>query len=97
MAPFAGCTPESLAKEVFANRAAWSPVASAPGLVSRPLLVVTSDDGFAASNDAVTGAIRKAGGTQVMTLHLATDHFYSDHRLALQAAVLNFLAALQPK
>ena len=97
MAPLAGCTPESLAKEVFAHRAEWAPVAVAPGLTGRPLLVVTSDDGLAASNDGVTDAIRKAGGKQVTAIHIATDHSYSDSRIALATAVLGFLDGLPKK
>jgi pimeloyl-ACP methyl ester carboxylesterase len=95
MAPLAGTTPEILAKEVLANRADWTPVPLAPMLASRPLLVLTSDDGLAPSNDAVTAAIKQAGGKQVQTLHLATDHSYSDQRIALQQSVLTFLAPLK--
>lgn len=96
MAPLAGTSPEALAQEVLDNRTAWTPVALAPLLATRPLLVLTSDDGLAPSNDAVTAAIRQAGGTQVQTLHLTTDHSYSDQRIALQQAVLTFLAPLKP-
>jgi 5-enolpyruvylshikimate-3-phosphate synthase len=59
--------------------------------------VITSDDGLASSNDAFTAAIHKAGGKQITTLHLPTDHSYSDHRIALQTAVLAFLATLPPR
>jgi len=95
MAPLAGTTPETLAKEVLANRADWTPVPLAPMLASRPLLVLTSDDGLAPSNDAVTAAIKQAGGKQVQSIHLTTDHSYSDQRIALQQAVLTFLAPLK--
>jgi len=94
MAPLAGCTPESLAKEIFANRADWTPAPLAPMLATRPILVLTSDDGLAPSNDTVTEAIRKAGGKQITTLHLATDHSYSDKRIALQQSILTFLSTL---
>ena len=97
MAPLAGCTPESLAKEVIANADAWNIPSLAPALAARPMLVITSDDGFTPSNDAFVAALHKAGATRVTTLHLATDHSYSDKRIALQTAVLAFLAALPPK
>ena len=48
-------------------------------------------------SDAFVAALHKAGGTQVTTLHMATDHSYSDHRIALQTAVLAFLSTLSPK
>ena len=97
MAPLAGCTPESLAKEVIANADAWNIPSLAPALAARPMLVITSDDGFTPSNDAFVAALHKAGATRVTTLHLATDHSYSDKRIALQTAVLAFLASLPPK
>jgi pimeloyl-ACP methyl ester carboxylesterase len=94
MAPLAGCTPESLAKEAIANADAWNIPHLAPALVSRPLLVITSEDGLAPSNDAFVDALRKSGGKQVTTLHLATDHAYSDKRIALATSILNWLATL---
>jgi pimeloyl-ACP methyl ester carboxylesterase len=95
MAPLAGCTSASLANEVIANADAWNIPNLAPALATRPLLVVTSDDGLAPSNDAFAGAVRQAGGKQLTALHLATDHSYSDHRIALETAVLAFLANLR--
>jgi pimeloyl-ACP methyl ester carboxylesterase len=94
MAPLGGCTPDSLAQEVIANADAWNVPNLAPALASRPVLVITSDDGLQPSNDAFVAALHKAGGKRVTTLHLATDHSYSDKRIALQTAVLSFLAAL---
>ena len=95
MAPLAGCTPESLAKEIFANAAAWNTVNLAPKLANRPVLVITSDDGLAPSNDAFVAALRKAGATDLTTVHLTTDHSYSDQRIALESAVLEALESLQ--
>jgi pimeloyl-ACP methyl ester carboxylesterase len=95
MAPLAGCTPETLAKEVIANAAAWNIPALAPKLASRPVLVITSDDGLAPSNDAFVAALHKAGATDITTVHLTTDHSYSDQRIALEKAVLEALEYLQ--
>jgi pimeloyl-ACP methyl ester carboxylesterase len=97
MAPLAGCTPESLAKEVIANAAAWNIQDLAPKLASRPVLVITSDDGLAPSNDAFVAALHKAGATDISTVHLTTDHSYSDQRIALEKAVLEALDHLQHK
>jgi pimeloyl-ACP methyl ester carboxylesterase len=97
MAPLAGCTPESLAKEVVANAAAWNIPALAPKLANRSVLVVTSDDGLAPSNDAFVEALHKAGATDITTVHLTTDHSYSDQRIALQKTVLEALDYLQHK
>lgn len=97
MAPLAGCTPESLASEIVANAAAWNTINLAPKLATRPVLVVTSDDGLAPSNDAFVAALRKAGAKDIMTVHLSTDHSYSDQRIALEKAVLEALDDLQHK
>ena len=97
MAPLAGCTPESLAKEVIANAQAWNIPNLAPKLANRPALVITSDDGLAPSNDAFVEALHKAGATDITTVHLTTDHSYSDQRIALEKAVLENLEYLQQK
>jgi pimeloyl-ACP methyl ester carboxylesterase len=97
MAPLAGCTPESLAKEIIANATAWNIPNLAPKLANRPMLVITSDDGLAPSNDAFVEALHKAGATDITTVHLTTDHSYSDQRIALQKAVLETLDFMQHK
>jgi pimeloyl-ACP methyl ester carboxylesterase len=97
MAPLAGCTPESLAKEVVANAAAWNIPNLAPKLANRSVLVITSDDGLAPSNDAFVEALHKAGASDLTTVHMTTDHSYSDQRIALQKAVLEALEYLQHK
>jgi pimeloyl-ACP methyl ester carboxylesterase len=97
MAPLAGCTPESLAKEIIANAATWNTVGLAAKLAGRPVLVITSDDGLATSNDAFVAALHKAGATDITAVHLATDHSYSDQRIALEKAVLEALENLQHK
>lgn len=94
MAPLAGCTPQSLAREIIANQAQWNFVDTAPKLASRPILVVTSDDGLAPTNEAFVDALRKAGSTKVTATHMTTDHSYSDHRIALETTVVTWLAFL---
>jgi uncharacterized protein len=94
MVPLAGCTAESLAHDLLANAAAWNIPDLAPGLASRPMLIVTSDDGLTPPLDALTANLRSLKDTRVTTLHLATDHVYSDQRIALQVAVLNWLGTL---
>ncbi|MBB5057175.1 pimeloyl-ACP methyl ester carboxylesterase [Granulicella aggregans] len=94
LAPLAGCTPKSLAEEAVANSDAWNIPNLAPKLASRPVLDLTSDDGLAPSNDAFVSALKKSGSTHVFTQHFATDHSYSDQRIAMQIAILNWLAAL---
>jgi pimeloyl-ACP methyl ester carboxylesterase len=94
MAPLAGCTPEGLARETLAHATDWSFLGKIEALKSRPALVITSDDGLTKANDAFAAALRKAGDARVTTLHLPTDHAYSDQRTALSVAVLKWLATL---
>jgi uncharacterized protein len=97
MAPLAGTTADALANEALENAAAWDFVSLAPQLASRPLLVITSDDGLREPNDALVEAVRKAGSQEVKAVHFATDHSYSDQRIALQEAVVEELAGIGGK
>jgi pimeloyl-ACP methyl ester carboxylesterase len=91
LAPLAGCTAESLAREILANRSKWEFVDYAGRLAPRPVLITTSDDGLAPSEEALAEALRKAGDANVKLVHMATDHGYSDHRIALETAVIEWL------
>ena len=94
MAPLSGCTPEGLAKELWANRAQWDLAAFATGLGTRPVLLITSDDGLAPPAQALAEALERGGNKHVTEKHFATDHSYSDKRIGLQETVLAWLATL---
>ena len=96
MHALAGTSPEALADEAIAHADDWDFTRWASALSRRPLLLVTSDDGLAGGSNALAKAARAAGGTGVSEVHIATDHSYSDHRIALEAAVLNWLEGLRP-
>ncbi len=96
MAPLAGCTPKSLAKEAIANADTWNVPHLAPALADWPLLVTTSDAGLAASNNAFVAAL-PSSAAKVTGLHLATDHSHSGKRVALATAILNWLDTLSPR
>lgn len=67
---------------------------TASGLAKLPLLVLTSDDGLAPSADALVAAVRTQGSAHVQVKHFATDHSWSDSRLALQTTIVTWLGAL---
>jgi pimeloyl-ACP methyl ester carboxylesterase len=94
MAPLSGCTPEGLAHEIYSHRNDWNFGKLAPGIGSRPILILTSDDGLAPAADALGESLRNAGNKRVTAQHFATDHVYSGQRIALQQAVLTWLATL---
>ncbi len=93
LAPLA-CTAQGLAEEAIANADSWNIPALAPALASRPMLIITSDDGFALSNELFVSALKKSGSTRAVTVHFPTDHSYSDDRIALQTSLLNWLSTL---
>lgn len=97
MEPLAGCTGEGLAREMLANAMQWSFTGKIEALRTRPLLIVSSEDAYARGNEAFASALRRAGNTRVSTLHLPTDHAYSDQRGPLSGAVLRWLATLAPQ
>jgi pimeloyl-ACP methyl ester carboxylesterase len=86
-------TPESLADEAIRNTKAYAMVGDAPGLAKHPLLLVTSDDGLRGGSDALAKAIGDSAAP-ITQVHLATDHSYSDQRIALEAAVIRWLENL---
>ncbi len=97
MAPLAGCTPEGLAREVIDNVSRWSFASKIESLKGRPALVITSDDGLTTLAESFATGLVKAGNNRVTTIHLATDHSYSDKRIELSATVREWLQAIQPK
>lgn len=92
----AGVTAESMADELIANTAAWRFEGAAAGLANTPLLVLTSDDGLAPHSERLVAAVRARGNPGVTAMHVATDHGWSDRRIALQDAVIRWLQTLAP-
>ena len=91
MEGLSGVTAQSMADEDRANAKAFRMENAAAGLTQIPLLVLTSDDGLAPDSDALVHAIEAKGGHKITTIHVATDHGWSDHRIALESAILTWL------
>jgi pimeloyl-ACP methyl ester carboxylesterase len=89
----AGTSPDIMADELIARAADYDLVPRAHGLARQPLLVLTSDDGLKPLTDPVVAVARAAGG-QVTEVHQATDHSWSDARLALADRIYSWLQAL---
>jgi pimeloyl-ACP methyl ester carboxylesterase len=87
----AGTSPGSLAAEARANRDRWRLTDCAARLADRPLLVVTSDDGFTSAGEELAAAVHAIDSAKLSVAHFATDHSYSDCRIALQVCVLDWL------
>lgn len=87
----ANMTPELLAEDLGRQGELFSFKAAAPRLVDVPLLALTSNDGFAFFTDALVKDIRAAGGKQVTTRYVPTDHSWSDQRVLLLSTIINWL------
>ncbi|MGA7930885.1 MAG: alpha/beta hydrolase [Candidatus Sulfotelmatobacter sp.] len=94
MGPLAGVTPESLADEMQALSRKFRFENVASDLTQIPLLVLTADDGFAPDSDALVHAIRDHSAQAITAVHVSTDHNWSDHRIALESIIINWLHGL---
>ena len=95
MESLAGVTAGSMADELSRNAKKWEFTNAADGLRDVPLLVLSADDGLAAQTDALVAAIEAKGGHKVKAVHQATDHGWSDRRIYLESAVIEWLAELK--
>jgi hypothetical protein len=84
-----------MADEIIANKESFDFVNAAPRLRDTNLFVLTSDDGFASMSDALSDAIKAKGGTKLKTLHVATDHSWSDARIRLESEIIDWLGTLK--
>ena len=95
MESLAGVTAESMADELLRAPASWRFESATAGLAHLPLLVLTSDDGLGPHADSLVMRLRALGNSRIATLHEPTDHSWSDRRIALESAVLTWLARRQ--
>jgi pimeloyl-ACP methyl ester carboxylesterase len=89
-----GTTAQQLVQEVDSDPAKWNYFNCVPLLKDRPIFVLEADDRNTSDNQALAEALRKAGNMKVTEQHMHTDHPFSDHRIAMQAAIVNWLAAI---
>jgi hypothetical protein len=90
----AGVTGESMADELTAHGKEWSFKTLAPALVHRKLLVLYSSDFVKADSEALIRDVKAAGGTSIAAKFVVTDHSWSDHRIALESMVIDWLQTL---
>jgi hypothetical protein len=57
--------------------------------------VLSANDGLAPSSDALVKQVEAEGNQNVKAIHIATDHGWSDHRIFLEATVIDWLAQLK--
>ena len=83
-------TRAALQQDAKAHSTAWSFTTLAAKIAPRPVLDITANDGLRPSNEALVAAAKQAG-VPVTSTHFDTDHSFSDHRIALQAAIIKWL------
>lgn len=83
-----------MADEAIAHADAFDFVKAAPRLTGTKLFVLTSDDGLAPEADKLAAAVKAAGGTKLSTVHVATDHGWSDRRIRLESEIIRWLDGL---
>ncbi len=94
METLAGVTADSMVDDMIAVSKNYVMTSAAPGLAQLPVLALTSNDHLGPHTDSLVAAIKAKGGKKVTTMHLDTDHSYSDHRIALESIVITWLAGL---
>ncbi|MEW5686905.1 MAG: alpha/beta fold hydrolase [Pseudomonadota bacterium] len=92
-ASFTNASATSLADEILANAKVWDWPRHAAKMAGHPVLTISSDDGNEPYDRAVATAVEAAGGPVPTRIKFRTDHSYNDHRIALQAAVIDWLLA----
>jgi pimeloyl-ACP methyl ester carboxylesterase len=93
--PVRGATASELFAEAEQHRKDWDYVQWADALSGRPVLLVTADDQNHDDMEALAAAIRQKGSVALDHSAVETDHSFSDHRIALQTIVLEWLEKLQ--
>ncbi len=87
-------TLQGLADELIAHSQDYDFTHLQGRLADHPLLLITSDDGLAGDSAALAATLQASGDRLITQTHLPTDHSYSDHRIALETAVIDWLVAL---
>jgi pimeloyl-ACP methyl ester carboxylesterase len=95
--PARGATASDLFAEADRHAKDWDYVQWAEALRTRPVLLVEADDQNHGDMEALASALRQKGAVALEQATVATDHSFSDHRIALQTIVIGWLEKLKVK
>ncbi len=95
--PLAGTSVDALADETARAGATLDLVAAARGLADRPLVIIGAERGIGFMGRAAAQAAVAAGGKWVQSATWATDHSFSDMRIALAARLVDWLWTVPPR
>jgi pimeloyl-ACP methyl ester carboxylesterase len=88
-----GATAASTAEELVTHRKDWDFLGWAGGLTRSPLLVIGASKAGGEENRRLAETVAREGG-YVTALTLPSDHSFQDHRIALAAALVDWLQKL---
>lgn len=92
LAPLHGTSDAALRAETAANATSWAFSAQIPKIAPRPVLSISTDDEFYKMDEAFNDALKKAGDTKALHIHMATDHAFSTRRVAMTSVVIDWLS-----
>lgn len=92
--PVQGSNAPELFAEAQRHAKDWDYLQWAEALRTRPVLLVEADDQNHVEMEALAGSLRQKGTVALESVAVATDHSFSDHRIALQAIVVEWLERL---
>jgi hypothetical protein len=95
--PLAGTSEAALAQEMIAGEKRFDIVRRIAAFGDRPLAVYGATRGGGEGNLGYMAAARKAGNARVTGAVWDTDHSFSDRRVALSQALVQWLATLKPQ
>lgn len=94
--PLAGTSPQALIAEIARDRAQLDLVSLSRTIAARPVLMIGAERGIGAVTATLAKAARQAHPDTVVEVQYATDHSFSDSRIALSSEVLRWLARFDP-
>jgi len=89
--PVHGAGASQLFAEALRHSKEWDYRQWADSLRSRPVLLVEADDQNRTDMQALATALRNKNAPALTNVPVATDHSFSDHRIALQSIVVQWL------
>jgi pimeloyl-ACP methyl ester carboxylesterase len=95
MHPMHGTSAAELFAEAEHHAREWDYVQWAEALRARPVLLIEADDQNHSDMAALAREMRERRASRLDEKSFATDHSFSDRRIALQAVVIDWLAGLQ--
>jgi diadenosine tetraphosphate (Ap4A) HIT family hydrolase/pimeloyl-ACP methyl ester carboxylesterase len=94
--PLAGTSAELLVKEIETSGSRLNLESLVARIADRPLLLIGADYGIGPGTTKLAQAARQASAPALTETHMATDHSFSDARIALSAEILRWLGRFEP-